>query len=110
MSDMSYDTDGLREGARGDRRSADGAQRTESTLRSGSITAAAFGNVGNAAAFAGQTSNVQRTRADDARRAVEHREDQGRRAGSAATQGDGLVTETTSVAQSAPSTPTQLPR
>ena len=105
MPDMQYNSDGLYDGARGDRRSAEGAQATESTLRSGSITAAAFGNVGNAAAFAGQTSTVQRARADDAGRAVEHRNDQGRRADSAGGQGDDLTAESTAKAKSAPAPP-----
>jgi hypothetical protein len=100
MPDMEYDAGTLREGARGDRASADGARATESTLRAGSIAASAFGDVGNAAAFAGQATLTQRERADGAAKAAEHRDDQGVRADSAARQGDGLTGESTAVAQS----------
>jgi hypothetical protein len=107
MPDMEYDSGGLSEGARLDRRSAEGADATEATLRRGSITASAFGNVGNAATIAGQVGDTQRARADGARGAAEHRNDQGDRADSAAGQGDGLTASSTAVANSAPRTQTR---
>jgi hypothetical protein len=106
MPDMEYDSGGLGEGARMDRRSAEGADSTEATLRGGSITASAFGDVGNAATIAGQVGSTQRARADGARAAVEHRNGQGDRADSAAGQGDGLTAGSTARALSAPPTRT----
>jgi len=102
MADMQYDSGGLRDGARGDRTSADGARATEAALSRGSITASAFGNVGNAAAIAGQTGQTQRERARGAQQAAEHRDDQAVRADSAAGQGDGLTAGSTAIANSAP--------
>jgi hypothetical protein len=102
MPDMQYDTDGLRTGASGSRRTADGAEATASTLRGATISASAFGDVGNAGAIAGQTDQTGQERANGAATAAEHRADQARRADSAAGQGDGLTSESTAVANSAP--------
>jgi hypothetical protein len=102
MPDMQYESDGLRTGARGSRRSADGAEATASTLRGGTITATAFGNVDNAGAIAGQADLTAQERAAGATAAAEHRDDQGRRADSAAGQGDGLTSDSTALANSAP--------
>jgi hypothetical protein len=102
MPDMQYDTDGLRTGAQGSRRSAEGADATASTLRGGTIAAGAFGDVGNAAAIAGQSDLTAQERARGAAAAAEHRDDQGGRADSAAGQGDGLTSDSTAVANSAP--------
>jgi hypothetical protein len=102
MADMQYDTDGLRTGARIDRESADGAAATASRLRGGTIAGSAFGDVGNASAFASQAGRTAQERADGATAAAEHRDDQGRRADSAAGQGDGLTADSTTIANAAP--------
>ena len=104
MPDMEYDTDGLRVGARGSRHSADGAEATAARLRGGAISAAAFGNVGNAGAIAGSAETTKQERAVGAVRAAEHRDGQGERADSAAGQGDGLTADSTAIANSAPRT------
>jgi hypothetical protein len=102
MPDMEYRTGTLREGGRTDRESAAGARDTEQALRAGSISASAFGDVGNAAAFAGQAVVTQKAQADGAAAAAGHRDDQGARSDATASQGDGLTAGSTAIARSAP--------
>jgi hypothetical protein len=102
MSDMQYETGQLRDGGRVDRESAESARTTEAALRSASISASAFGDVGNAARIAGQAVVTQGAQADGAGAAAAHREDQGGRSDSAATQGDGLTAGSTAIARSVP--------
>jgi crotonobetainyl-CoA:carnitine CoA-transferase CaiB-like acyl-CoA transferase len=98
MSDMQYETGQLRGGGRVDRESAQSARTTEQALRSASISA--FGDVGNAARIAGQAVITQEAQAGGA--AAAHRDDQGGRSDSAASQGDSLAGDTTAIARSAP--------
>jgi hypothetical protein len=102
MSDMQYETGQLRGGGRVDRESAESARTTEQALRSASISASAFGDVGNAARIAGQAVITQEAQAGGAAAAAAHRDDQGGRSDSAASQGDSLAGDTTAIARSAP--------
>lgn len=100
--DMQYETTQLRDGGCVDRESADAARSTEQALRSASVSASAFGDVGNAARIAGQAVVTQDAQARGADGAAAHRDDQGARSDSAAAQGDGLTADTTAIARSAP--------
>lgn len=97
---MQYETTQLRDGGRVDRESADASRTTEQALRSASISASAFGNVGNAAKIAGQAVVTQEAQAGGAAAAAAHRDDQGGRSDSAAAQGDGLTAGSTAIARS----------
>jgi hypothetical protein len=104
MPDMQYETGTLRDGARTDRESADGARGVESALRARSVAASAFGDVTNAARIAAQTVTTRDGQAGGAAAAGQDRDEQGARAGAAATQGDQLTSASTGIARSAPAT------
>jgi hypothetical protein len=98
MTDMAYDTTGMRAGAAGCHDAATAADRAATELSRIAITSAAFGRVPAAsmlsAALVGARDQQGRTAAAEAA----SRAGLARRLGTAANQGDGLTTTTTSIA------------
>ena len=95
---MAYEPGTLRDGAARDREAADRAAAAEAALRSGSVSASAFGDVGHAAVMAAQAVLTRDEQAAGAAAEDAHRTDQGARADSAAAQGAGLTGRTTGIA------------
>jgi len=101
MSEMKYDSGGLRDGASKNRQSSDAAAGAARTLSSVSVDAHPFGDVNNAGSFAGAVGEAHRHHVAGAANASTQRDIEGRRADKTAALGDELTSATTTVADQA---------
>ena len=100
MSDMSYNTDQLREGGRISRQAGERADAAGSTVSGAPVAAGPFGNVSPAGSLASVLSQAQDHHARGAQTAAVNRNVAGQRADTTAAAGDDLVVVTTAAAQS----------
>ncbi|MFC0545000.1 DUF2563 family protein [Kutzneria chonburiensis] len=101
MSDLRYDSDGLRDGADRDRKSSAAADGVARKLGGESVTAHPFGDVATAGSFAAALGTAHEHHIQGATSAARDRDDQGQRADKTAQLGDELTTTTTTVANEA---------
>ncbi|EWM15215.1 hypothetical protein [Kutzneria sp. 744] len=99
MSDMKYDSGGLRDGASKNRQSGEAAAGAARTLSGVSVDAHPFGDVNNAGSFAGAVGEAHQHHIAGAPRFPSDIE--GGRADKTATLGDELTSATTTVADQA---------
>lgn len=101
MSDMKYDSGGLRDGASKNRQSGEAAAGAARTLSGVSVDAHPFGDVNNAGSFAGAVGEAHQHHIAGATNASTQRDIEGGRADKTATLGDELTSATTTVADQA---------
>jgi hypothetical protein len=101
MSDMKYDSGGLRDGAAGDRKSSAAADGVARKLGGESVNAHPFGDVATAQSFAAALGAAHEHHIKGATTAARDRDAQGERADLTAELGDELTTTTTAVANEA---------
>lgn len=98
MPDMSYNTETLREGARGTRNAADAATDAGSTVAGTPVSAGPFGNVGPAGSLSGALGDAQQQHSRGANDAAANRDTKAVRIDRTAETGDELVVVTTTAA------------
>ena len=101
MSQMKYDSGGLRDGGSKNRQSAEAADSAARTLGGVSVEAHPFGEVNNAGSFAGAVAQAHQHHITGATHASTQRTVEGRRADKTADLGDELTATTTTVANQA---------
>ena len=100
MSDMSYNTEQLRQGGRISRQAGDRADAAGNAVSGAPVSAGPFGDVSPAGSLASVLSQAQQHHASGAQTAAANRNVAGQRADVTAAAGDDLVVVTAAAAQS----------
>jgi hypothetical protein len=100
MSDMSYNTEQLRQGGRISRQASDKADEAGAAVSGAPVSAGPFGNVGPAGSMASVLTQAQQHHAQSAQTAAANQDVAGERADTTAAAGDDLVVVTTAAANS----------
>jgi hypothetical protein len=98
MTDMGYDTAGMRTGAAGCQDTADAADRAATAFSRIQVSSAVFGRVPAAAGLSAALDGARQRQGRSAAAEAVARADLARRVRSAADQGDALTASTTAIA------------